>query len=143
MVRTGVTMVVPRHDQIWTDYASCGCFSFSGNGEMTGLPWIDESGLLGSAIGITNTHQVGLVRDAMVRYGVDRGLVDGFMLPVVAETYDGWLSDIDAVRAPINRRVLGSLRNLLRRRCRRLCRRRHRNDLPRVQRRDRHVVAGG
>jgi D-aminopeptidase len=96
VVRTGVTMVVPRRDEIWTDYASCGWFNFSGNGEMTGLPWIDESGLLGSAIGITNTHQVGLVRDAMVRYGVDRGLVDGFMLPVVAETFDGWLSDIDA-----------------------------------------------
>ncbi len=96
VVRTGVTMVVPRRDEIWTDYASCSWFSFSGNGEMTGLPWLDESGLLGSALGITNTHQVGLVRDTMVKYAVDRGVIDGFLLPVVAETYDGWLSDIDA-----------------------------------------------
>lgn len=96
VVRTGVTMVVPRRDEIWTDYAACSWFSFSGNGEMTGLPWMEESGLLGSAIGITNTHQVGLVRDTMVKYAVDRGVIDGFLLPVVAETYDGWLSDIDA-----------------------------------------------
>jgi D-aminopeptidase len=96
VVRTGVTMVVPRHNEIWEDYAFCGWHSFNGNGELTGIPWIDESGMLGSAIGITNTHQVGLVRDAMVRYGVDHGVIDGFMLPVVAETYDGWLSDADS-----------------------------------------------
>lgn len=96
VVRTGVTTVVPRRDDIWTDYAACSWFSFSGNGEMTGLPWIEESGLLGSSVGITNTHQVGLVRDTMVKYAVDRGVIDGFLLPVVAETYDGWLSDIDA-----------------------------------------------
>lgn len=96
VVRTGVSMVIPRRDEIWTDYAACSWFSFSGNGEMTGLPWIEESGLLGSAIGITNTHQVGLVRDTMVKYAVDRSVIEGFLLPVVAETYDGWLSDIDA-----------------------------------------------
>ena len=94
-VRTGVTVIFPRTD-IWTDYASCGWFNFNGNGEMTGIPWIEESGLLGSPIAITNTHQVGLVRDTMIKVAVERGVLDGFMLPVVAETYDGWLSDIDA-----------------------------------------------
>ncbi|MGH8923277.1 MAG: P1 family peptidase [Acidimicrobiia bacterium] len=94
-VRTGITAIFPRAD-IWTDYAACGWFNLNGNGEMTGIPWIDESGLLGSPIGITNTHQVGLVRDTMIKVAVERGVIDGFMLPVVAETYDGWLSDIDA-----------------------------------------------
>ena len=97
-VRTGVTMILPRNNEIWTNYAFCGWHSFNGNGEMTGIPWIEESGMLGSPIGITNTHQVGLVRDALVRYGVEAGVVDGFHLPVVAETYDGWLSDIDSFR---------------------------------------------
>jgi D-aminopeptidase len=94
-VRTGVTMVVPRDNQIWTDYAACGWHSFNGNGELTGIPWVDESGLLGSAIGLTNTHQVGLVRDTLVKYSVEAGVQDGFVLPVVSETFDGWLSDID------------------------------------------------
>jgi D-aminopeptidase len=97
-VRTGVTMILPRNNEIWTNYAFCGWHSFNGNGEMTGIPWIEESGMLGSPVGITNTHQVGLVRDALVRYGVEAGVVDGFHLPVVAETYDGWLSDIDSFR---------------------------------------------
>jgi D-aminopeptidase len=94
-VRTGITVVFPRGD-IWTDYAACGWFNLNGNGEMTGIPWIEESGLLGSPIGITNTHQVGLVRDTMNKVAVEKGVLDGFMLPVVAETYDGWLSDIDS-----------------------------------------------
>ncbi|CAN5875624.1 P1 family peptidase [soil metagenome] len=89
-------MVVPRQDEIWFDYAFCGWHSLNGNGEMTGIPWIEESGMLGSAIGLTNTHQVGLVRDELVRYSVEHGHTEAFSLPVVAETYDGWLSDIDA-----------------------------------------------
>lgn len=97
-VRTGVTMIMPRNNEIWSNYAFCGWHSFNGNGEMTGIPWIEESGMLGSPVGITNTHQVGMVRDTLVRYGVEAGVVDGFHLPVVAETYDGWLSDIDAFR---------------------------------------------
>lgn len=95
-VRTGVTVVVPRDGEIWGDYAFCGWHSLNGNGEMTGIPWIEESGMLGSAVGITNTHQVGLVRDTFVKHSVEQGYTDGFILPVVAETYDGWLSDIDA-----------------------------------------------
>lgn len=94
-VRTGVTTVIPRNGDIWWDYAFCGWHSFNGNGEMTGIPWIEESGMLGSAIGLTNTHQVGLVRDTFVRHSVEAGHTEGFVLPVVAETYDGWLSDID------------------------------------------------
>ena len=96
VARTGVTVIVPRAGQIWEDYAFCGWHALNGNGELTGIPWIEESGMLGSAIGLTNTHQVGLVRDTLVKHSVEQGYVDGFILPVVAETYDGWLSDIDA-----------------------------------------------
>ena len=96
VARTGVTMIVPRDGEIWTDFAHAGWFNFSGNGEMTGLPWIEETGLLGSPIGITSTHQVGLVRDFLVKAAVETGQVDAFHLPVVAETWDGWLSDADA-----------------------------------------------
>ncbi|MCA9971375.1 MAG: P1 family peptidase [Anaerolineales bacterium] len=94
--RTGVTMIVPRADTIWRDYAFAGYHNFNGNGEMTGMAWLEESGMLGSAIGLTNTFQVGVVRDALVRYVVEQGHTEGFWLPVVAETYDGWLNDIDA-----------------------------------------------
>ena len=96
VARTGITMVAPRQNQVWDDYCFAAWHRFNGNGEMTGLPWLEESGMLGSAVGITNTHQVGIVRDALVRYSVDSGYTDDFLLPVVAETYDGWLSDIDA-----------------------------------------------
>lgn len=96
VARTGVTMIVPRDGEIWTDYAHAGWFNFSGNGEMTGLPWIEETGLLGSPIGLTSTHQVGLVRDFLVKVAVETGLVDAFHLPVVAETWDGWLSNADS-----------------------------------------------
>jgi D-aminopeptidase len=96
VVRTGVTVVTARNDRIWEDWAFCGWHALNGNGELTGIPWIEESGMLGSAVGITNTHQVGLVRDAFVRHSVEHGYTEGFVLPVVAETFDGWLSDIDA-----------------------------------------------
>ncbi len=96
VARTGVTMIVPRGGKIWEDYTFAGYFSFNGNGEMTGIPWLDESGMLSSAIGITNTHQVGLVRDTLVAYANENGYSDRFLLPVVTETYDGWLNDINA-----------------------------------------------
>jgi D-aminopeptidase len=96
VVRTGVTMITARDDRIWEDYAFCAWHRFNGNGELTGIPWIEESGLLGSPIGLTNTNQVGLVRDALVRHAAEAGYRDPFHLPVVTETYDGWLSDIDA-----------------------------------------------
>ncbi len=95
VARTGVTMVLPRGGNIAADRAFAGYHRFNGNGEMTGLLWVEESGLLTSAIGITNTHQVGTVRDAMVKHAARQGL-RGWSLPVVAETYDGRLNDIGA-----------------------------------------------
>src|SRR5947209_16113243 len=94
IARTGVTAIWPRGREIWTDYVFAGTFSFNGNGEMTGLPWLAEQGLLGAPIGITNTYRVGIVRDAITAIAVRDGASQAFHLPVVAETYDGWLSDI-------------------------------------------------
>ncbi len=98
IARTGVTVIVPRDGRIHEDNAFAAYHVLNGNGEMTGLPWIDETGLLGSPIAITNTNQVGVVRDALVAHAVDRGMA-GWILPVVAETYDGVLNDIDAFHA--------------------------------------------
>lgn len=96
VARTGVTVILPREDNIYQDQAFAGYYSFNGNGEMTGLLWLDESGCLGSPIAITNTHQVGIVRDALVAYETTRHPDSSWLLPVVAETYDGWLNDINA-----------------------------------------------
>lgn len=96
VARTGVTVILPRGQDTWSNHVFAGYHSFNGNGEMTGLPWLEESGMVGCPIGITNTHQVGLVRDAVVAYAADHDYFDDFMLPVVAETYDGWLNDINA-----------------------------------------------
>src|SRR5512136_1399844 len=96
VARTGVTVVFPREGNIWEDNAFAGFFSFNGCGEMTGLPFIEEFGLLTSPIAITNTNQVGTAHAAVVGYGADRHGGFAFKLPVVAETYDGWLNDIDA-----------------------------------------------
>lgn len=96
VARTGVTVIVPREDEIRDDRAFAGYHSFNGNGEMTGLLWLEESGMLGSPIGLTNTNQVGVVRDALIWHDVENFESRGFKLPIVAETYDGWLSDIDA-----------------------------------------------
>jgi D-aminopeptidase len=71
VARTGVTMVVPRDGAIWNDNVCAAYHVFNGNGEMTGLPWIDESGMIDAPIGLTNTYQVGVVRDAIVRYAAD------------------------------------------------------------------------
>jgi D-aminopeptidase len=96
VARTGVTVIMPRDGGVWRDHVFAAHHSFNGNGEMTGLLWLEESGVLDGPIGITNTHAVGVVRDALVAHGVRHGYVKGFTLPVVAETYDGWLNDIDA-----------------------------------------------
>ena len=87
---------MPREGTIWEDNAFAGFFSFNGCGEMTGLPFIEEFGLLTSPIAITNTNQVGLAHQAIVEYGADKHGGFAFKLPVAAETYDGWLNDIDA-----------------------------------------------
>jgi D-aminopeptidase len=96
VVRSGVTMIVPREGKIWSDFAYCGVAVLNGNGEMTGIPWIDESGLLGTPIGLTNTHQVGMVRDSLAKYLAKHDLERSFYLPVAAETWDGHLNDAEA-----------------------------------------------
>jgi D-aminopeptidase len=96
VARTGVTVVIPRTEPTWHNNCFAAYHVFNGNGEMTGLAWLEESGMLVSTIGITNTHQVGLVRDTLVADAIENGYTGGFLLPVVAETFDGWLSDIDA-----------------------------------------------
>jgi D-aminopeptidase len=92
IVRSGVTAIWPRREGIWDDAVFAGFHSFNGNGEMTGLPWLAEQGILGAPIGITNTFSVGAVRDAICALAVREGAPQAFHLPVVAETYDGWLS---------------------------------------------------
>lgn len=96
VARTGVTIVAPRPEDRRFDLCYGGMHSFNGNGEMTGSHWLDESGLLGGPIGITNTHQVGLVRDVLVAAEVERDPTSSWCLPIVGETYDGFLNDIDA-----------------------------------------------
>ncbi|HYG99924.1 MAG TPA: P1 family peptidase [Terriglobales bacterium] len=97
-VRTGVTAVLPRGKSI-TDPVFAGWFSLNGNGEMTGTTWVEESGFLEGPIIITNTHSVGVARDAVIQWRVKKGGPDTsgywWSLPVVAETWDGWLNDIN------------------------------------------------
>ena len=93
VVRTGVTAIWPRGEELWQEYCFAGTSSFNGNGEMTGLPWIAEQGLLGAPICITNTWSVGIVRDAISAAALKAGATQNFHLPVAAETYDGWLSE--------------------------------------------------
>jgi D-aminopeptidase len=95
VVRTGVTVVLP-HGDIWTEPVFAGTHRLNGSGEMTGLEWVRESGELTSPIGLTNTHSVGVVRDALVEAQVrERGEGLYWCLPVVGETYDGLLNDIN------------------------------------------------
>lgn len=99
IVRTGVTVVVPAED-IVENAMYAGFFSLNGNGELCGCHWIEESGLLTTPIALTNTHSLGTVRDAMIAYYARRHRTDGtayWMLPVVGETWDGWLSDINGM----------------------------------------------
>lgn len=100
-VRTGVTAILPRghtYDPVFS-----GWYSLNGNGEMTGTTWIEESGFLEGPITITNTHSVGVVRDAVISWQVQRGLEGPhfrdlyWLLPVVAETWDGILNDINGM----------------------------------------------
>lgn len=95
-VRTGVTVIFPR-SKYNVDPVYAGWFSLNGNGEMTGTTWVEESGLLAGPLAITNTHSVGVVRDSIISWAVDHHLMkeDEWSLPVVAETWDGWLNDIN------------------------------------------------
>ena len=98
-VRTGVTAVLPRGKDSMSNPVFAGWFSQNGNGEMTGTTWVEESGFLEGPVMITNTHSVGVVRDAVIQWRVAHAAADatGFYwsLPVVAETWDGWLNDIN------------------------------------------------
>jgi len=93
--RTGVTIIHPRgddnHEPVFAAW-----FPFNGNGEMTGSAWIDEGGFLEGPIGITNTHSVGVVRDTIIQWQVEHNaLFQKWSCPVVAETADGWLNDMN------------------------------------------------
>jgi L-aminopeptidase/D-esterase-like protein len=98
-VRTGVTAVLPRGLDSMMNPVFAGWWSLNGNGEMTGTTWIEESGFLEGPVMITNTHSVGVVRDAVIQWRVQHGQPDPtgywWSLPVVAETWDGWLNDIN------------------------------------------------
>jgi len=96
-VRTGVTAVLPRGRARAAVPCAAGYCSLNGNGEMTGVAWIEESGELQTPITITNTHSCGVTRDATIRWLVSRAIGTGqaWGLPVAAETYDGDLNDIN------------------------------------------------
>ncbi|MEZ5229589.1 MAG: P1 family peptidase [Acidimicrobiales bacterium] len=145
VVRTGITVVEPRPITDSSLLCPGAYVAFNGNGEMTGSHWLDESGLLAGPIGITNTHQVGLVRDQLVAEMVRRAPETEWCLPIVAETYDGFLNDIgafalhgDDVHGALAAASTAGSGPSPRQRGRR-----HRHDLPRVQGRHRHVVTGG
>jgi D-aminopeptidase len=98
-VRTGVTAVLPRGAASMQHFSFAGWYAQNGNGEMTGTTWVEESGFLEGPVLITNTHSVGVVRDAVIAWRVAHGAADAtgawWSLPVVAETWDGWLNDIN------------------------------------------------
>ncbi len=94
--RTGVTMIHPRgadnHELVFAGYSP-----FNGNGEMTGSDWVDEGGFLEGPIGLTNTHSVGIVRDTIIKWQVEQNSIfQKWSTPVVAETADGWLNNMNA-----------------------------------------------
>jgi len=96
-VRTGVTAIIPRGHDSLNDPVYAAVFSLNGNGEMTGTNWVEESGFLEGPIVITNTHSVGVARDAVIAWRIKHGAADAsgywWSLPLVAETWDGWLND--------------------------------------------------
>ena len=95
-VRTGVTVVIPPDPDGTNAPVFAGCHRLNGNGELTGLEWVRESGTLTGPVAITNTHSVGVVRDALVAVSVERARPRvAWSLPVVGETYDGLLNDIN------------------------------------------------
>ncbi len=98
-VRTGVTAILPRGDKTLDDRVFAGVFSLNGNGEMTGTHWVEESGYLEGPVMITNTHSVGAVHEGVIKWRVAQDGPDAtgywWSLPVVAETWDGHLNDIN------------------------------------------------
>jgi len=96
-VRTGVTVILPHDGKLTAEPLFAGSHRLNGNGEMTGLEWLREAGLLMAPIAITNTHSLGVVRDALVKWDIDQHAASDLFwsLPVVAETYDGLLNDVN------------------------------------------------
>jgi D-aminopeptidase len=98
-VRTGVTAILPRGKSSNNTPVFAASFALNGNGEMTGTTWIEESGMLEGPVLITNTHSVGIVRDAAIAWRIAAGDADSsgywWSLPVVTETWDGYLNDIN------------------------------------------------
>jgi D-aminopeptidase len=97
--RTGVTAILPRGRATLNQPVFAGMFALNGNGEMTGSHWVEESGFLEGPVMLTNSHSVGVVHDAVIQYRVGQGAPDAsgywWSLPVVAETWDGDLNDIN------------------------------------------------
>lgn len=98
-VRTGVTAILPRGDVSNDQPVFGGWFSLNGNGEMTGTTWVEESGFIEGPVMITNTHSVGAVHEGTIKWRYEHGAADSsgywWSLPVVAETWDGYLNDIN------------------------------------------------
>ena len=93
-VRTGVTAILPRGKTSDSEvYAAW--FTLNGNGELTGTTWVEESGFLGGPVMITNTHSVGVVHHATIEWAVKKGKEFSWSLPVVGETWDGGMNDIN------------------------------------------------
>jgi D-aminopeptidase len=96
-VRTGVTAVLPRgREGVWEPLFAA-WFSMNGCGEMTGTTWVQESGFLYGPVLTTNSHSVGVVRDSVIEWEIQRGLDPPYALPVVAETWDGYLNDMNGM----------------------------------------------
>lgn len=96
-VRTGITVIFPGEGDPGREPCFSGCHRLNGNGELTGLEWVRESGMLMSPVALTNTHSVGVVRDGLIAARVRAGALDEdvWSLPVVGETWDGRLNDIN------------------------------------------------
>jgi L-aminopeptidase/D-esterase-like protein len=111
-VRTGVTTLLPLGKDRVARSVPAGWYALNGNGEMTGTAWLDETGSLSLPIGLTNTHAVGAVHRGIIEWAVSRdaALADRWLLPVVAETWDGYLNDINGnhVTAEVTKAALDS-----------------------------------
>ncbi len=146
-VRTGVTAVLPRGEETLMRPVFGGWFALNGNGEMTGTTWLEESGQLEGPVMLTNTHSVGTVHQETIAWRIRQGEADAtgywWALPVVAETWDGYLNDINGFHVKPEH-VDAALDGAASRAGRRgQCRRWHRHGVLRVQGRHRHRVAGG
>jgi L-aminopeptidase/D-esterase-like protein len=120
-IRTGVTAIFPQ-GRSFRRRVFAAWHTLNGNGEMTGTTWVEESGGLGTPVVLTNTHSVGVVRDAVIEWNAKRGTGEGysgdFSLPLVAETWDGFLNDINgfqntSFRHSIRRSLARSLKEML------------------------------